>query len=127
MKKIILACLLAPALVIAQDKKPDAPATPAAPATPTTPATPAAPGKPGKPKLTPEEQFKKLDTNSDSSLSLEEFKVGKKDAARAETMFTKKDKDKDSKLSLEEYKSGPKPGPKPAPGAPDKPGKKKEK
>jgi Ca2+-binding EF-hand superfamily protein len=59
-----------------------------------------------KPKHDPAEVFKKLDTNADGSVSLEEFKAGpagKKDAAKAEEIFKKKDKDSDGKLSLEEF------------------------
>ena len=57
-----------------------------------------------KPKRDPEAVFKKLDANSDSAVSLEEFKTGKKDAAKAEENFKKRDKDGDGKLSLEEFK-----------------------
>jgi Ca2+-binding EF-hand superfamily protein len=59
-----------------------------------------------KDKPSPEEQFKKLDKNSDSKLSLEEFK-GKRQgdkATKAEENFKKKDKDNDGSLTLEEYK-----------------------
>lgn len=57
----------------------------------------------------PEEMFKKLDSNSDGSISLDEFKAGpagKKDAAKAEEVFKKKDKDSDGKLSKEEAAGG---------------------
>ena len=57
-----------------------------------------------KPKRDPAEVFKKLDANSDSAVTLEEFKSGKKDAAKAEENFKKRDKDGDGKLSLEEFK-----------------------
>lgn len=60
-----------------------------------------------KPKRDPEAAFKKMDTNSDNSLSLEEFKANKKDVARAEAAFQKRDKDGDGKLSLEEFKAQP--------------------
>jgi Ca2+-binding EF-hand superfamily protein len=53
----------------------------------------------------PEKIFKKLDTDGDGTISLEEFKagpMGKKDPAKAETLFKKKDKDGDGKLSSEE-------------------------
>ncbi len=59
-----------------------------------------------KKKGTPEETFKKLDTNGDSKLSVEEF-VGKKKGAAAEkakAAFAKKDKDSDGSLTLEEFK-----------------------
>jgi Ca2+-binding EF-hand superfamily protein len=58
-----------------------------------------------KPKMTPEEQFKKLDKNSDGKLSKEEF-LGKKEGeakTKAETAFTAKDTDKDGSLSLAEF------------------------
>jgi Ca2+-binding EF-hand superfamily protein len=59
----------------------------------------------------PEAMLKKLDTNSDGSVSLEEFKAGpagKKDAAKAEEIFKKKDKDSDGKLTKEELAAAPK-------------------
>jgi hypothetical protein len=87
-------------------------------------------GKPGeeapRPHKPPEEIFKKIDTNGDGSLSLDEIKEsprGKQDPAKAEEMFTKKDKDGDKKLSLAEFKVGMGKG---GPGGPDKPHKKGE-
>ena len=68
-------------------------------------AKPAAPAAEGKKKADPEAMFKKLDSNSDGSISLDEFKagpIGKKDAAKAEEIFKKKDKDSDGKLTKEE-------------------------
>ena len=58
-----------------------------------------------KPKPSPEEVFKKLDTNADGKLSEDEF-VGKKTgekADKAKEQFKKKDKDGDGFLSLEEF------------------------
>jgi Ca2+-binding EF-hand superfamily protein len=63
-----------------------------------------------KPKKDPAEVFKKMDANSDGSVTLEEFKavgMGKKDPAKGEALFKKKDKDADGKLSLEEYTAQP--------------------
>jgi Skp family chaperone for outer membrane proteins len=57
----------------------------------------------------PEERFKKLDTNGDGFISLDEIKAspqGQKDAAKAETAFKAKDKDGDGKLSPEEFAAG---------------------
>lgn len=64
-----------------------------------------------KPKRSPEEAFKKLDSNSDNAVDLEEFKagpMGKKDPVKAEEVFKKRDKDGDGKLTLEEMKPGKK-------------------
>jgi Ca2+-binding EF-hand superfamily protein len=51
--------------------------------------------------------FKRLDKNSDSKLTLEEF-VGKREGDKAETAkkaFARLDKNSDSSLSLEEFKA----------------------
>ncbi len=63
--------------------------------------------KPGKEHPNPEEIFKKLDADSNGSVSLVEFKAGPRAQAnpeKAEEMFKKIDKDGNSELSLEEFK-----------------------
>lgn len=90
---------IAGSLVIAEDKPPGPPPGPGGPGGPG--------GKGGRPN--PEEAFKKMDANSDSSVSLEEFKAsprGQRDAAKAEEAFKKMDKDSDGKVTLEEFKTG---------------------
>ena len=68
-----------------------------------------APAKPDKPKgPNPEAMFKKLDANSDGSVTLEEFKASpraQKDPAKAEEIFKKMDADTSGGVSLEEFKA----------------------
>lgn len=104
MKTKLIALLTVPFLTIglhAEDK----------PAAPATPAPAAEPGKKDDAKARQqEENFKKADTNSDSHLSLEEFKAlprFKKDNSKAEEIFKRKDTNTDSKLSLEEFTAKP--------------------
>ena len=100
---VLAALALGATLSIAEDK-PAAPAKDgAAPAKEG--AKPDAP-KGEKPKRDPADVFKKLDTNGDGKISLDEFKAGpagKKDPAKAEEFFKKKDKDGDGFLTLEEF------------------------
>lgn len=66
---------------------------------------------PKKPKMDPAKVFAKLDSNSDGSISKEEWAASpqsKKDSAKAEKAFAGKDKDKDGKLSKEEFTAAPK-------------------
>ena len=67
------------------------------------------PAAPEKGRFNPEDAFKKLDTNSDGSLTLDEFKASPrfaKDASKAEEAFKKLDTNADGKLSLDEFKAG---------------------
>ena len=62
-----------------------------------------------KPKTSPEDLFKKLDSNNDGKLSLEEFKAGpaaQKDPTKAEAKFKKMDTNNHGFLTLEEFKAG---------------------
>lgn len=109
MKSFLLSLLLVPAIAMAADN-----------------GKPKKPGKGGDKKPNPESAFKKLDTNSDSSVSLEEFKagpLGKKDPAKAEEVFKKRDKDSDGKLTFDEFKAH---GPKKGDGKPAEPKKESE-
>src|SRR5258708_5654104 len=96
----ILAVLAIGSTLALADDKPAAPAGgDAKPAAPTA-------GDAGKPKRDPAEVFKKLDTNGDGKISLEEFlagPAGKKDPEKAKEAFKKKDKDGDGFLTLEEF------------------------
>ncbi len=74
-----------------------------------TTASAAKPGKGEKKKGDPAAMFAKIDSNSDGSISLDEWKAGpagKKDAVKAEEVFKKKDKDSDGKLTKEEAAGG---------------------
>ena len=66
-------------------------------------------------RATPEERFKKMDTNSDGKISKDELKkyvesnehlakAAEKDPKLVDKMFDKMDADKDGSVSLEEYK-----------------------
>ncbi len=62
--------------------------------------------KPEKPKMDPAAAFKKMDSNADGSVTLEEFKASprwKKNADKADEAFKKRDKDSDGKVTLEEF------------------------
>ncbi len=58
-----------------------------------------------KPKRDPQAIFKKRDANNDGGITLEEFKLGAKDATKAEQAFKRRDKDSDGKITLEEFKA----------------------
>jgi hypothetical protein len=63
----------------------------------------------GKGKFNPEEIFKRLDANSDGSVSKDEYLAGpraKQDPAKGAENFARLDKDKDSKLTKEEFTAG---------------------
>jgi hypothetical protein len=91
----ILAVLaLGATLAIADDAKTE-------PATTTTPATTS-----GKPKADPAEVFKKMDTNGDGKVTLEEWmatKRAQKDPDKAKEQFQKKDKGNKGYLTLEDF------------------------
>jgi hypothetical protein len=63
-------------------------------------------------KPNPAEAFKKIDTNHDGTLSIDEFKASPmalKDPVKTEELFKKKDKDGNGKLTLEEVSMETKP------------------
>jgi len=98
----ILAVLVIGSTLALADDKPAAPAAPAAPGAPTAPAA----GDAGKPKKDPSEIFKKLDTNGDGKLSLDEFMAGpqgKKDPDKAKAYFQKIDKDNTGFITLDQW------------------------
>ncbi len=99
MKSILLTLLAVPFLAVAVHAE-DKPGKP-----------PGAPGaKPDKPKMSPEEAFKKMDSNADGKVNLEEFKASprwKKEPAKADEMFKKRDKDADGNITLEEFTAKP--------------------
>jgi Ca2+-binding EF-hand superfamily protein len=62
------------------------------------------------PKRSPEEILKKLDTNNDGKISLDEWKASprsQKDPARAQEMFNKLDANHDGFITLDELKAHP--------------------
>ncbi|MEK0445015.1 MAG: hypothetical protein RLZZ399_336 [Verrucomicrobiota bacterium] len=60
-----------------------------------------------KPKHSPEESFKKLDTNGDGKVSVDEFTAKAKDAEKAKEKFKTLDADGDGSLTLEEFSAKP--------------------
>lgn len=62
-------------------------------------------GKAKRPHLSPEERVKKMDTDKDGKLSLDEFKAKKKDASKAETRFKKIDANNDGFVTVDEMKA----------------------
>ncbi len=88
------------------------------------PTHPGGPTGPKRERPSPEEAFKKLDTNNDGTLSLEEFKAGprgQKNPTKAEEIFKKIDTNSDGKVTLEEFKAHRPPHHPAGPGAPEAP------
>ena len=106
MKKIttLLASLaLSTTFTIAQDTAP-ATTEPVKPGA----STPAKPEGGDKPKRDPEAMFKRIDSNSDGGITLEEFKAspaGKRNPDKVDEVFARRDKDGDKKITLEEFKA----------------------
>jgi hypothetical protein len=101
---VLAALALGTTLSFAADEK-----KPAEPAKGDAPKTEKKEGDKKEGKRDPAEMFKKLDTNNDGKISLEEWKAspaGQKDPAKAEEAFAKKDKDGDKNLSQEEFAAG---------------------
>jgi len=102
MKKLITtlsALALASTLSFAEDK----------PSGPPKEGGPGGPGGEGRKRPSPEEMVKRLDTNNDGTVSLEEFKAGpmaQRDPSKAEEVFKRMDKDGDGKLTVAEVKEG---------------------
>ncbi len=91
----IVAALTLGSFAIAADEKPAAPAG-------------------DKVRMSPEEVFKKLDTDNSGDVSLTEYKAGprgQKDPAKAEEQYKKLDADNNGKLTADEFKAGRKGGP----------------
>ncbi len=106
LSSILATLALSSVLAVAQEAKPaEAPAGTKATEVKPVEAKPVAPAPAEKPKHDPAEAFKRMDTNSDGSVSAEEFKASpkhQKNPARAEDMFKKMDKNSDGKLTLDE-------------------------
>ena len=103
--RTLAALTLASAFCLGEDNTATPPpVNPSAPsASPSSPAT--VPETPAHHHHNPKKQFKKLDTNHDGFLSLQEFeasKKGQKNPAKAEKVYRKMDTKGDGKVTLEE-------------------------